>query len=103
MINNIRKCIVTGNYRLTIHAFERCVERGISPEEIKDIILTGEIIEDYPKDKYGPSCLICGNTKKGKVLHVQCSIDPVWIITTYDPSLNPKEWDKNFKRRQLKS
>ena len=22
-----------------------------------------------------------------KILHVQCSIDPVWIITAYDPTL----------------
>ena len=49
MINNIRKRIVTGDYRLTIHAFERCVERSISPEEIRDIILTGEIIEEWDK------------------------------------------------------
>ena len=44
-----------------MHAFERSLERAISPDEIKSAILTGEIIEDYPKDKYGPSCLICGN------------------------------------------
>lgn len=102
MIENIRKQVESGDYRFTIHAFERCVERVISPREIKNIILTGEIIEDYPKDKYGKSCLICGITEKGKVLHVQCSINPVWIITAYDPTLNPKEWDKDFKRRQIK-
>ena len=103
MINSIRNRITSGDYRFTIHAFERCIERSISPEDIINIILSGEIIEDYPKDKYGPTCLIYGNTKEGKILHEQCSIDPVWIITAYDPRLNPKEWDKTFKRRRITS
>jgi len=79
------------------------VERNISPKEIENVILFGEVIEDYPEDKYGPSCLICGITEEGRILHVQCSIDPVWIITAYDPTLDPEEWDKDFKRRQIKS
>ena len=53
MINNIRRRVKAGNYRFTLHAFERCTERNISPEEIKEVILSGEAIEDYPKDKYG--------------------------------------------------
>jgi hypothetical protein len=99
VIDRIRKRVAVGDYRFTIHAFERCVERGISPEEIKDVILTGEIIEDYPEDKYGHSCLIYGLTQEGKIRHVQCSVEPVWIITAYDPTLNPEEWDEDFKRR----
>ena len=78
-IKNIWKNIRIGNYRLTIHAFERCVERDISLEEAEYVILNGEIIEEYPGDKYGPSCLIYGVTKEGGILHVQCSLNPVWI------------------------
>jgi len=85
-----------------IHGFERCTERKISPNEIEDVIFSGEIIENYPQDKYGPSCLVFGITKAGSVLHVQCSIDPVWIITAYDPTLEPEEWDEDFKRRRRK-
>jgi hypothetical protein len=103
MIENIKKRIEADNYRLTIHAFERCVERGISPKEIRDALLSGEMIEEYPEDKYGPSCLIYGINEKGEVLHVQCSVDPVWIITAYDPTLNPEEWDNDFKRRRKRS
>jgi len=102
-IENIRKNIRAGNYRLTIHAFERCVEREISPEEAKYVILNGEIIEEYPSDKYGPSCLIFGLTEKGRILHVQCTLDPVWIITAYDPTLESDEWEQDFKRRRKKS
>ncbi len=102
MIQFIRQHIKKGRYRFTIHAVERCVERRISPNETKDVILSGELIENYPEDKYGPNCLICGTTENGRILHVQCSIDPVWIITAYDPSLNPEEWDEDFKRRRTK-
>jgi len=100
MLDEIKKKVSIGDYRLTIHAFERCVERNVSPDELKDVILSGEIIENYPEDKYGPSCLIHGTSETGKILHVQCSIDPVWIVTVYDPTLKPEEWDESFKRRR---
>ncbi len=100
MIEDIKKRVKAGEYRLTVHGFERCVERNISPDEIKDVILSGEIIENYPEDKYGPSCLIYGTTETGKILHVQCSMEPVWIITAYDPTLKPEEWDASLKRRR---
>ena len=49
-----RSQVEKGDYRFTLHGFERCVERHISPDEVRDAILSGEIIEDYPEDKYGP-------------------------------------------------
>jgi hypothetical protein len=52
-----------------------------------------EIIEDYPEDKYGPSCLILGITKAGRPLHIQCSHpsrSPIRIITLYEP--DPDLW-----------
>ena len=100
LMENIRERIKAGDYRFTFHGFERCIERNISPDEIEDVIFSGEIIESYPKDKYGPSCLVCGTTRAGSVLHVQCSVDPVWIITAYDPTLSPEKWEPDFKRRR---
>ena len=102
MIKAIKKRFEKGDYRFTIHGFERCVERSIEPNDIEYAIMSGEIIEDYPDDKYGHSILIYGETKKGRVIHVQCSIDPVWIITAYDPTLSPDEWESDFKRRIIK-
>ena len=31
-----------------------------------------EVIEDYPDDKYGPSCLLLGFTSTGRPLHFLC-------------------------------
>jgi hypothetical protein len=102
LIDTIQNQVKSGNYRYTIHGFERCAEREISPNETEDVILSGEIIESYTDDKYGPTCLIYGKTEKGRILHVHCSIDPVWIITAYDPTLNPEEWEADYKRRRKK-
>lgn len=99
-LDMLKKQIQRGNYRLTVHCFERCVERNISPAEIQEVIRSGEILEEYPEDKYGPSCLIYGMTKANRILHVQASLDPVWIITAYDPTRTPAKWDASFKRRR---
>lgn len=47
----------------------------------------GEIIEDYPEDKYGPSCLIFGITDENRPIHIQCSYPSrqiVKVITVYE-------------------
>jgi len=100
LILQIRTRIVSGDYRFTIHALERQIERSIAREEIEEVILNGEIIENYPEDKYGPSCLILGLTKKKRPIHVQCSLDPLWIITCYSPADRPLEWSGDFKKRR---
>jgi len=50
----------------------------------KSAIANGQIIEDYPNDKYAPSCLICGITQTGKTIHIQSSypIRPLVKIIT---------------------
>jgi hypothetical protein len=48
MIDDIKRKVAIGDYRLTTHGFERCVERNISPDELKNVILSGKIIESYP-------------------------------------------------------
>jgi len=102
MIDEIKKQVLSGNYRFTIHSLERCLERNIFPGDINDAIISGLVIEEYLQDKYGPSCLIYGKSKQDRIIHVQCSMDPVWIITAYDPTLKPDEWEEDFKRRRKK-
>lgn len=90
-IDFIRERFRLGKYRLTRHALERRITRGISTEEIEEAVREGDIIEEYPEDKYGPSALIFGKTAQKRPLHVQCSYsDIVWVITVYEP--DEKEW-----------
>ena len=100
-IESIREKFLEGQYRFTIHATERILERKISRTEIEEAILRGEIIEHYKEDKYSPSCLIYGKAKSGKHIHVQLSVTPIiWIITVYKP--DPEEWI-NYKTEEKKT
>ena len=82
------------------HAFKRVVERNISEVEIRQAGARAEMIEDYPDDKYSPSCLLLDFTKQGRPLHIQVSYaeaDLVKIITLYEPDQN--EWLDFSQRR----
>lgn len=98
-IGLIQDRVRKGEYHWRQHAIERSIEREVAEEEVAEVILSGEIIEEYPEDKYGPSCLIFGRTSTGRPLHVQCSVPPdVWIVTLYEP--NPDEWVDFRKRKE---
>ena len=100
-IEEIRKQLAGGSYILSIHAFERIVERNISEEEIRFAGSNSELIEDYPDDKYSPSCLLLGYTNEGNPLHLQVSRQKgkyVKIITIYYPDV--EEWLNNYRVRK---
>ncbi|MFV1976810.1 MAG: DUF4258 domain-containing protein [Candidatus Scalindua sp.] len=91
IIEPIQDKISKAEYRVSDHAVMQMIKRSITRLEIEDAVQKGEIIEEYPDDKYSPSCLIYGKTENGRDLHVQLSLPPsVVIITTYVP--NPEEW-----------
>ncbi len=97
-IHPIQEYIGRGDYRFSGHAVKRMIKRSIDRHEIEEVILSGEIIEEYPDDKYSPSCLIYGKTQKERALHVQVSLPPlVVIVTTYEPEL--QEWINGKRRR----
>ena len=66
----IKEQVQKGNYQLKLHALERASARQIDPLEIKEALLNGQIIEDYPDDKRGHSCLIQGKSLGGKDIHL---------------------------------
>lgn len=89
-----------GEFEFTRHALKRVVERNISTQEICEMASKAIVIEDYPDDKYAPSCLLLGFTKRKRPLHIQVSyIDTelVRIITIYEP--DPDDWI-DFSRRK---
>lgn len=98
-IEQIKDCARQHQLLFTNHAIRRMLERAISDVEVQEAIVNGEVIEDYPADKYGPSCLIYGRTQARRSLHVQCSAPPrVRIITVYQP--DPYEWIDHRVRRK---
>ena len=102
MIEQIRDKIEMEQFELSEHALDQSIRRAIRIRELTQAIASGEIIEDYPNDKYGPSCLIFGLTRANRPLHVHCSYPsrPVLkIITLYEP--DRKRWI-DFKVRRAK-
>ncbi len=89
-------------FEFSKHAADQSIVRRISIQEMKEAIMAGAIIEGYPKDRYGPSCLMFGRTKESRPLHIQCSYPPrtlIKIITLYEP--DPALWI-DFKTRKPK-
>ena len=69
----IRDKMKIGQYGFSDHAVKRMVKRSILRQEVETVISEGEIIEEYPHDKYAPSCLVYGKTEAGRELHIQVS------------------------------
>ncbi|MDJ0662387.1 MAG: DUF4258 domain-containing protein [Crocosphaera sp.] len=100
-LDKIRQQLTNGEFELTRHALKRLVERNISRQEIQETGNNAVIIEDYPDDKYSPSCLMLGLTIQQRPLHLQISrtdSDSLTIITLYEP--NDQEWI-NYRWRKL--
>lgn len=100
LINGIRAKFRQNEFEFTKHAVDRMLLRHITVSDVREAVAGGEIIEDYPEDKYGPSCLILGFTKQHRPLHLQCSYPHrrlVKVVTVYQP--DPDEW-LDFKVRK---
>ena len=101
MIKQIRQKFIAGEYQISRHCQRRCDSRGISLSEIKEVILSGEIIETYLKDSPYPSCLILGYVRANQPLYVLCGLGyTVHIITVH--WLDPDKWlDPKTKREKI--
>ena len=86
--------------RWTNHILERIFRRGISSDDIRNVLVYGEIIEQYPADYPFPSCLVLGYIAAGKALHVVCGSNgaELWLITAYFPE--PAEWSEDYRQRR---
>ena len=97
-IQPIQDAVRQNKLFFTEHAVRQMAKRGIMDTEVQEAILNGEIIEENPGDKYGPSCLLYGQTLHKRPLHVLCSLPPrIRVITTYQP--DPNEWIDHHIRR----
>lgn len=103
MIDQIKRLVRAGRYRLTLHAEQERdadliriaeIEWAFSDQDV-------EIIEDYPDDPRGHSALVLGFTLGGKPLHAVWSIHEnlAILITIYRPE--PRLWT-NWRIRKEK-
>lgn len=74
-------------------------DRMISLQEVQTVAITGRLVEDYPEDPRGHSCLLFGYGEGGRAIHVVAAPkdDYLAIITAYVP--DPAQWSSDFLRR----
>ena len=69
-VYNIKQMVKNEKIRWTNHLIVRLFQRNISQEDIENVLLNGEIIEEYENDYPYPSCLVYGINLKNDILHI---------------------------------
>ncbi len=71
----------------------------LTPAEVEAVVTQGELLEDYPEDVRGRSCLLLGFGDGARPIHVVCAPKEEYlaIITAYLP--DPTQWSSDFRRR----
>ena len=99
-IEVLREKIAQGQYVISFTHTEKLRHRQIKAQDIEQAIQTGFIIEAYPGDPRGASCLLLGFVDK-RPLHVVCGClddEELLIITAYEP--DAKVWENDWKTRR---
>lgn len=101
-IEDLIRAVGDGNVAITRHAEMERRADDLGYDEIYFSVLEGQIIEEYPKDRPYPTCLVYGNTFDGEPVH------SVWayneangaavLITVYRP--DPKRLGWTLERRR---
>jgi hypothetical protein len=93
--------VQNGKIEWQTHALERMMKRGISREIVNQVLLEGEMIEDYRDDKPFPTALFLGRFQ-GEPFHVVAALDSLsgycFVITVYKPDLS--HFQPDFKTRR---
>ena len=96
-IDEIKRLIREGRYEVSIHAQQERLEDDLDIVEVESAVIQGDLIEDYPTDPRGPSCLV-GGLAGAKPIHVvlgwtrvKNQLEPMLrVITVYIP--RPPKW-----------
>lgn len=95
----IKRFVEEDNFVISNHARVRMFQRNVSTNNIKRIIMNGEIIEEYIDDGPCPSALIFGFLENipYHVVVAECE-DHVRVVTIYRPEED--KWIKYRIRRR---
>ena len=74
-------------------------DRMISVSDVRNVVEEGEIIENYPEDTRGHSCLMLQKSADGRPIHVVCAPKDGYlvIITAYIP--DETQWSEDYRKR----
>ncbi|HHT9155322.1 MAG TPA: DUF4258 domain-containing protein [Candidatus Tripitaka sp. YC43] len=98
--DDIRKRVGKKEYEISLHAEKERYVEDITISDIESVIDTGEVLEYYPGDPRGKSCLVLGYSRN-RPIHIVCGytrLGWVRIITVYIPKA-PKWLDERTRRK----
>ena len=75
-------------------------DRMITTEDVRSAVSCGIVIEEYPEDARGHSCLMLGWGEENRPLHVVLApkFEYLAISTAYLPS--PQQWEPDWQTRR---
>jgi hypothetical protein len=97
----IRTEIEKPSYEISLHADDERIAEGLTVSQLEFALSNCKIIEQYPDDPRGKSCLVLGFTPEGTPVHIVCGKNPsqhLILITVYVPTM-PK-WMDPYTRNQ---
>lgn len=99
-VNVLREYFKTDKVFVTNHVANRFRERSIRVKDVREAVLSGNIIEQYEDDFPYPSCLIFGYSADKRPIHVVLSDEGTSsrIITAYIP--DDERWEKDYITRK---
>ena len=94
----IQEMISSGDYQFSHHGDSEREADNLTIDEVKEVILSGRVLEHYSDTGRGESCLVVGFTEAGKPLHVVCGsrADRLIIVTVYVPG--PPKFKNPYER-----
>jgi hypothetical protein len=103
-VATIRAKVRRNEFSFTGHAVVEGRKEGVTPHDVRQVLLTGEIIEEYPERR---RCLISGHTKENIPVHVTCEYrdwledehEDLVVVTVYVPSKSRWVRDRLRKKR----
>lgn len=98
----IRDQVHSEAYEFSEHAERERQADRMTIADVECALLNAQLLEDYPDDPRGPSCLLLGSGCTGYPIHVVCgrsSGGTLRLITVYIPAL-PKWLDARTRSRR---
>lgn len=97
----IREEVEKQSYEISLHADDERIAEGLTISQLEFALSDCRIIEEYPDDPRGESCLVLGFAPDERAVHVVCGRNKdchLLLITIYIPSM-PK-WKDPYTRNQ---
>jgi hypothetical protein len=102
--DKVCSAIATGQVHVSEHAYDEAVDDGLSVVDVLDATPRGEVIEDYPTDPRGASCLALITIGNDRPVHAVWAFDEgsgrAILITVYRP--DPSRWSDDLRHRRRK-